>query len=392
MKRQFRKNLKKNKEILAEGEKIINEIMGYIKENQIKNCNPLANNKLYEILVCALMLLCVNEEEQGPDAVDEKNDNVWEIKCVGANNGGLSFSFQNFKTFKQLEEWFFKKVEGKPFESGKLSGGLLACRKLPLNEGFGFLEIIECNMRDVWDNLLREKIKKDFKSGKRFSSSIDYNKLKNLIVGEPVKGKILGKVYNREQIKSFGKNLLEKQQFLFNKVDELVKLFSEAWVAREENKYRLEFEQGVNPLAKNDLNEFRAAVRTNSLMMAGIGPDAIDENKNYYEFKVLAGKSARLDWGSVSDTWEEFFKYKVTKKFMWNGKSIRYYIFTRKGQKFTDCYVAEGSELLGNDEVVKRIETSYNTIGDRKTKKIYLSLSFLNNPLFTNVPNVLNIA
>ena len=383
-KKVFRKCLQVNKGIFEESEKIIPKIMRYAADNGLNGCNSLSNNKPYEYLVCSQKILEMNKENQGPDAKD-KDENVWEIKCIGdkrdTDNNGLNFSFQNFETFEELEEWFFKKVEGDPFGSGKLSGGLLACRKLPLSEGFGFSEIIECNMKDVWDNLLREKIKKDFKSGKRFSSSIDYNKLKSLIVGE----NISGKVYNRKQIKSFEKNLSKKQGFLFNKVDELIKLFSKVWVARQ-NKYRLEFEQGINPLAKNDLNEFRASIRTNSLMLAGIGPDAIDENKNYYEFKVLGGaKLARIDWGSVLKTWKKFFDNKVVKKFMWEEKSVRYFIFRRKGQKFVDCYVAKGSELLGNEENVKRIKNSYNTLGDRKTKKVYLSLSFLNNDLFKKV-------
>ena len=154
----------------------------------------------------------------------------------------------------------------------------------------------------------------------------------------------------------------------------------------KEGKLGLKFKKGVNPLNKNDLNEFRASVYTDSLMLGGNGPDAINKNLEYLEFKVLGGAtSARLDWGSVPKKWEDFLKDKVTKKFMWNDKSIRYYVFKRKGQKFTDCYTSEGSELLGNDEVVKRIKTSYETIGERKTKKLYLSLSFLNNPLFKNV-------
>lgn len=393
--------LKSNKVIFKKAERLIVEIfesLGSIEsmETLFKSDNPFANSKFYEYYGSDCMQLKVSEKGQGPDATD-KDKNVWELKCLGSNRKqrNMSFSFQKVgDKFEDLEESLFKKVEGKPFKSGKLSGRLLACRKLPLSEGFGFSEMIECDMKDIWESpedaeikLLRDKMEKDYDEGTKFSSSVDYENIKKMIEN----GKIPGKVYNREQIKEkFEKNCPEEKKSLYNKLDELLKLFSDA-VYVEEGKLGYKFRKGVNPLNKNDLNEFRASVYTDSLMFGGNGPDAVgvdpvSKKLIFSEFKVLGGaKSARLDWGSVPKKWEDFLKDKVTKKFMWNDKSIRYYVFKRKGQKFTDCYTAEGSVLLGNKEIVKRIKTSYDTIGERKTKKLYLSLSFLTNPLFTNV-------
>lgn len=393
----FESKLELNKGILEKAERLIGEIfesLGSIEsmETLFESDNPFANSKYYEYCGSDSMELKVSKKGQGPDAID-KNKNVWELKCLGPRQRNLSFSFQKVgDKFEELEESLFKKDEKEPFNSGKLSGRLLACRKLPLKEGFGFSEMIECDMKDVWDKLLRDKMEEDFEDGTKFSSPVDYKKIKKMIED----GEISGKVYNREQIKEkLEKNCPEEKKSLYNKLDELLKLFSDA-VCVEEGELGLKFKKGVNPLNKNDLNEFRAAVYTDSLMLGGNGPDAINKNLEYLEFKVLGGaKSARLDWGSVPDSWDTFLTDKVTKKFMWkNDKSIRYYIFKRKGQKFTDCYMAEGSELLGDKEIVKRIETSYNTIGERKTKKLYLSLSFLNNPLFKNVKleDLLNIA
>ena len=388
-----------NKDIYRKGERLIGEILeilGSIEsmESLFKSDNPFANSKFYEYYGSDSMELRVSKKGQGPDAID-KNKNVWELKCLGPRQRNLSFSFQKVgDKFEELEESLFKKDEKESFNSGKLSGRLLACRKLPLKEGFGFSEMIECDMKDVWDKLLRDKMEKDFEDGTKFSSPVDYEKIKKMIED----GEISGKVYNREQIKEkFEKNCPEEKKSIYNKLDELLKLFSDA-VYVKEGKLGYKFRKGVNPLNKNDLNEFRASVYTDSLMFGGNGPDAVgvdpvSKKLIFSEFKVLGGaKSARLDWGSVPDSWDTFLTEKVTKKFMWNKESIRYYIFKRKGQKFTDCYTAEGSVLLGNKEIVKRIRTSYDTIGERKTKKLYLSLSFLTNPLFTNVSDILNMA
>lgn len=378
--REFGKALNENRLIFSSMNDLEPELNYFLEKNGIKDSNFLCLDKPYELKMIDLNGLIRNKSGQGVDAVDE-NGKVWEVKSYSKEGKdgrlpslvlkyqckdilGNSVDIKDNDAAILVKEGLFAKGSEDPFEDGKYSGGLLVGIKNYNN--LGFSEILKIDsIEELWDKKFQSKFEEGIKKG-TYQVQCSYNKLKKFILNEEISGEI----YDEKYIQSLEEKSKNKRKGLYNCLNKFFKFCSEILVVNESFGV-LSYERGIDPFNNNDLSEFYASLYSNSLCIENKqGPDAIDINGRYVEFKVISPNTGgiRVDKMPEKGKGYRYFLSELKKKFILNGESILYYIFIREGQEFKEGYSSEGSILFNNREYRKLFRKAFRNLNKGKTK------------------------
>ena len=407
--------LEENLEIFKQLEIKISLAEELLKSMGVSNySNVFGSSKCNEIQLCWMFGLSINQKLQGVDAKDIHGRGV-EIKNISKGNSAIFRSPLKDVNGEVLNgrDWsdFLKFSEN--LLKNKLSGDVLL--SINSENSFGFDKILKGDGHSIFHNILDSPFWISFQDASDPSAHLDPDELERYIKGKNGlfgNRKIPGEIYGKSEISKLMENLSREQKQFVKILEDIYSLFQKVWcvelvykkVRGKKGKKKsdiisdVKYKQGLDPFNSNNLNEFRAAVYLNSLCVKGRGPDAINENGELIELKIVDkdNSSARVDLSpKIKDKDSIKFIEKLQKKFFikeddghgYDGyveKSIAYYVFVRDGSRFIKCLRAEGS-ILYKEYKPKAIQLFKDRSKGKSVQRVNVHLYYNDSKLFKKV-------
>lgn len=382
--------------------------------------NIFGSSKCNEMKLCWMFGLSINPKLQGVDAKDIHGRDV-EIKNISKGNSAVFRSplkDVNGEVLKGRDRSDFLKFSENLLKN-KLNGDVLL--SISSENSFGFDKILKGDGHSIFRNILDSPFWISFQDASDPSANLHPDELEKYIQGANglfENRKIPGEIYGKSEISKLMENLSPEQKRFVKILEDIYSLFRKVWcvelvykkVRGKKGKKKsdiisdVKYVQGLDPFNSNNMNEFRAAVYLNSLCVRGGGPDAINENGELIELKIVDkdNNSARVDLSpKIKDKdsikfieklkWKKFF-IKEEDGHGYSEKSIAYYVFLRDGSRFIKCLRAEGSILY--EEYKPKAEKLFEDRSKGKSvQRVNLHLYYNDSKLFkkVDIPGIPNL-